>query len=135
MNREQLIGLLSSSARLMDERDDMKEYIDTLEEDQGLSEKEIRGGYEAFKARKQAEAVARIAQKHALSADALQGFIDQIMDRYIFDPDALTDLFAHLGLGWKARAKKELELMEDVTPLLRRLAGGREISGLEVYDA
>jgi len=25
--------------------------------------------------------------------------------------------------------------MEDLTPLLRRLAGGREISGLEVYDA
>ncbi len=135
MTRERLIGLLSSSARLLDERNDMKEYIDTLEEGQGLSEKEIREGYEAFKTRKQAEEVARIAQKHALSAEALQSFIDHIMDRYIFDPDALTDLFAHLGLGWKARAKKELELMEDVTPLLRRLAGGREISGLEVYDA
>jgi len=94
MTREQLIGLLSSSARLMDERDDMKEYIDTLQEDQGLGEEEIREGYEAFKARKHAEAVARIAQKHALSAEALQGFIDHIMDRYIFDPDALTDLFA-----------------------------------------
>jgi len=39
MTRERLIGLLSSSARLLDERNDMKEYIDTLEEGQGLSEK------------------------------------------------------------------------------------------------
>jgi len=135
MTREQIIGLLSSSARLLDGRDDMKEYIGTLEEGQGLSEKEIREGYEAFKTRKHAEAVERIAQKHGLAAEALQGFIDHIMDRYIFDPDALTDLFAPQGLGWKARARKELELMEDLTPLLRRLAGGREISGLEVYDA
>jgi len=67
MTRERLIGLLSSSARLLDERNDMKEYIDTLEEGQGLSEKEIREGYEAFKTRKQAEEVARIAQNtHSL---------------------------------------------------------------------
>jgi type I restriction enzyme R subunit len=99
MTREQLIGLLSSSARLLDERDDMKEYIDTLEEGQGLSEKEIHAGYEDFKARRYAEAVERIAQKHDLSAVALQGFIDHIMNRYIFDPDALTDLFAPLELS------------------------------------
>ena len=122
MTREQLIGLLSSSARLLDERDDMKEYIDTLQEGQGLSEKEIREGYEVFKARKHAEAVERIAQKHDLSAEALQGFIDHILNRYIFDADALTELFAPLGLGWKARAKKELALMEDLTPLLQLLA-------------
>jgi hypothetical protein len=30
---------------------------------------------------------------------ALQGFIDHIMNRYIFDPDALTDLFAPLELS------------------------------------
>lgn len=134
MAREQLIGLLSSSARLMDEHDDLKEYIDTLEEGQGLSEKEIREGYEAFKTRKQGEAVERIAQKHSLPAEGLQGFIDNIMSRYIFDPDALTELFAPMELGWKARSNKELELMKDLTPLLQRLAGGREISGLEVYD-
>ena len=52
----------------------------------------------------------------------------------IFDPDALTELLKPLGLGWKARAQKELVLMEDLAPLLRKLAQGKEISGLEVYD-
>ena len=134
MTREQLLGLLASSARLMDERKDLEAYIATLKEGEGLSEEEVRKGYEEFKAQRQAEELARIAEKHGLPAEALQRFIDRILDRYIFDPDALTELFRPKGLGWKARARAELALMEDLIPLLRRKAEGREISGLEVYE-
>ena len=134
MTREQLVGLLRSNAKFLDEREEIIEYVNTLEEGQGLTEREIREGYERFKAEKYARQVTEIAQKHGLDRDALQGFIDGILHRMIFDPDALTDLMTPLGLGWKARAKKELELMEDLTPLLRKLAQGKEISGLEVYD-
>ncbi len=134
MTREQLVGLLASSARLMDEREDLEAYIATLKEGEGLSEAEVRRGYEEFKARRQAEELARIAQKHDLPAEALEAFIDRILDRYIFDPDALSDLFMPKGLGWKARARAEEALMQDLIPLLRRRAEGREISGLEVYE-
>ncbi|WP_169702982.1 hypothetical protein [Candidatus Kuenenia stuttgartiensis] len=34
-----------------------------------------------------------------------------------------------LDLDWKERTKKELELMEDLIPLLKKLAGGCEIAG------
>lgn len=78
--------------------------------------------------------VTEIAEKHGLDRNALQGFIDGVLRRMILDSDALTDLLAPLGLGWKARAKKELELMEDLLPLFKILAHGKEISGLEVYD-
>ncbi len=134
MTREQLIGLLSGSARLMDERDDMIAYIDTLEEGAGLSETEIREGYARFRAEREAAQMAAIAQKHDLPPEALDGFVTHILDRYIFDPDALTDLFRPKALGWKARARAELALMEDLIPLLRKKAKGQEISGLEVYD-
>ena len=46
----------------------------------------------------------------------------------------LSDLLAPLGLGWKARSQKELALMEDLIPLLHKLAQGREISGLGAYE-
>jgi len=134
MTKEQLLSLLASNAGLMDEREDLEAYIATLKEGEGISEEEIRKGYEAFKARRQAEEIARIAQKHDLPVEALQHFIDHILDRYIFDPDALTELFRPKNLGWKARAKAELALMEDLIPLLRRKAEGHEISGLEVYE-
>jgi len=134
MTREQLVGLLKANAKFLDEREEIIEYVNTLEEGQGLTEQEIREDYERFKAEKYARAVTEIAEKHGLDREALQGFIDGILHRMIFDAEALTDLMAPLGLGWKARTKKELELMEDLSPLLKKLAKGKEISGLEVYD-
>jgi len=134
MTRAELMRLLASSARLMEEREDLEAYVATLAEGEGLSEAEIRKGYERFKAQRQAEELARIAERHGLDVKALQGFVDLILGRMIFDPDALTELFRPRGLGWKARAQAELALMEDLIPWLNRKAEGREISGLEVYD-
>ncbi len=134
MTREQLVGILRSNAKFLDEREEIIEYVNTLKEGEGLSEQQIRAGYERFKAEKYAQAVAEIATRHSLAPEALQGFIDGILRRMIFDPDALTELMKPLGLGWKARAQKELALMEELLPLLRKLAQGKEISGLEVYD-
>lgn len=134
MTREELMGLLASSARLMDEREDLEAYLETLKEGAGLSEDDIRKGYERFKAARENEALARIADAHDLPVEALQAFVDHILHRYIFDPDALRELFTAKGLGWKARARAELALMEDLSPLLQRKAGGQEISGLEDYD-
>lgn len=134
MTREQLVGLLRSQAKFLDEREEIIEYVNTLREGEGLSEQQIREGYERFKAEKYARQITEIAEKHGLDRQALQAFVDGILHRMIFDPDALTDLLAPMGLGWKARAQKELALMEDLTPLLRKLAQGKEISGLEVYD-
>lgn len=69
-----------------------------------------------------------------LETAALQAFVDGIMQRMIFDGEKLSDLLAPLDLGWKARTQKELALMEDLTPLLHKLAQGREISGLNAYE-
>ena len=119
----------------MEEREDLEAYVATLAEGEGLSEDEIRQGYARLKAQRQAGELARIAERHGLDVAALQGFVDLILGRMIFDPDALTELFRPRGLGWKARAQAELALMEDLIPWLNRKAEGREISGLEVYDA
>ena len=66
--------------------------------------------------------------------EALQGFVDTILQRMIFDGEALTDLMEPLGLNWKARRVKELDLMADLMPLLLKRAAGREISGLSAYE-
>ncbi|MCC8380335.1 type I restriction endonuclease subunit R [Xenorhabdus sp. PB30.3] len=134
MTREQLINLLSSSANLMDEREVIIAYIDSLKVGEGLSEKEIREGYQALKTAKSANELAEIANKHGLEYQALQTFVDSIMSRMIFDGEQLNDLLAPLELGWKARTQKELILMEDLVPMLKKLAQGREISGLAAYE-
>ena len=134
MSREQLVGLIQSDAKFMDEREDIAAYIATLKAGEGLSEKAIRDGYSRFKAEKNAAELAGIAGKHGLATDALKGFVDTILHRMIFDGEALTDLMEALGLNWKARRVKELDLMADLLPLLLKRAGGREISGLSAYE-
>ena len=74
------------------------------------------------------------SDKHGITADSLRKFVEQIMERMIFDGEKLSDLLAPLELGWKARTKAELALMDDLVPLLKRLAAGREISGLSAYE-
>ncbi|KKB76807.1 DEAD/DEAH box helicase [Devosia limi DSM 17137] len=134
MSREELIGLIQSDAKFMDEREEIAAYINTLKAGEGLSEKAIRDGYRRFKAEKNAAELASIAGKHGLVKEALQSFVDTILQRMIFDGEALTDLMEPLGLNWKARRVKELDLMADLMPLLLKRAGGREISGLSAYE-
>jgi len=133
MTRDQLIGVLSSSANLMEEREDMIEYINTLEVGKALNEQEIKIGYQKFKEEKMTKKLAEIAQNNGLEYEALKQFTDAIISRMIFDADKLSDLFAHLDLSWKERSKRELALMEDLVPILRKKAEGREISGLKAY--
>ena len=134
VTKELLISLVASSANLIDEREDIREYIDSLDEVNGKTEQEIKEGYETFKAEKYAKQLASIADKHGITADSLREFVEQIMERMIFDGEKLSDLLAPLELGWKARIKAELALMDDLVPLLKRLAAGREISGLSAYE-
>ena len=134
MSREQLVGLIQSDAKFMDEREDIAAYIATLKAGEGLSENAIRDGYARFKAEKEAAELAGIAGKHGLATAALQAFVDGIVQRMIFDGEQLTDLMGPLGLNWKARRVKELDLMADLLPLLTKRAGGRDISGLSAYE-
>ena len=134
MTRDELIGLIQADAKFVDERDDIAAYIKTLSTDKGMSEAAIREGYEQFKTEKTAQDLAAIAARHGLEATSMQGFVDSIMQRMIFDGEQLSDLLAPLGLGWKARTQKELALMEDLIPLQHKLAKGRDISGLGAYE-
>lgn len=134
MSREQLIGLIQSDAKFLDEGEDITEYIRGLPTDQPLDEAQIRTGYEQFKAEKKARELKTIASKYGLEPDSLTEFVDEVLRRRIFDGEQLSDLMAPLGLGWKARTERELKLVEDLAPLLHKLTKGQEISGLSAYE-
>jgi len=57
-----------------------------------------------------------------------------VFDWWEWTTERLNDLLAPLELGWRARTEKELALMADLVPLLRKRAAGREISGLSAYE-
>lgn len=134
MSKEELVGLIRADAKFMDDHDDLNEYIDGLALGKGLNEKDIREGYKRFKAQKNARHLAQIATTHGLALEPLQDFVDTILRRMIFNGEDLSALLAPLGLGWKARAQKEQDLMRDLIPHLHKRGQGREISGLKVYE-
>lgn len=134
MTKDELINLIRSSANLLDDREDIIAYIDSLDGVNGKTEQEIKEGYEVFKTEKYAKELSAIAQKYSLDVGAVQAFVNDIVDRKIFNGEKLNDLLEPLGLGWRARTSKETELMRDLVPLLKRLVPGQEISGLKAYE-
>lgn len=134
MSKEQLIGMLSATSNLLDEREDIIEYIDSLRIGVALNENEIKEGYQKFREQKNNREINIIAEKHGIEIPDLRMFIREIVDRMIFDGEKLSDLLAPLDLSWRERMQKEQELMDDLIPLLKKLANGREIVGLNAYE-
>ena len=134
MTKAQVISLLSSNTNLMDEQEDLTEYINGLDWNSGQDVETLRKGYDTFKDDKYNKELAAIAHQHGLQTADLKSFVENIMSRMIFDGERLTDLLEPLELSWKERRVKELALMADLVPQLKKLAQGREISGLAAYE-
>ena len=126
ISREQLIGLIQSDAKFLDEREEITEYVRSLTEGEGLDEAAIRAGYEQFKAAKQAREIE--GPRSGPRSDDLSpsaAFVDTILQRMIFDGEQLTDLMEPLGLGWRERRERELALMADLV-IAAEQAGPRQ---------
>lgn len=134
MTKTQIISLLTSNANFIDEQEDLTDYINSLDWNSGQDEQTLKNGYETFKIEKNNKELLAIADKHNISIMTLKKFIDQVINRMIFDGEKLTDLLEPLELSWKERRTKELSLMEDLVPHLKKQAQGREISGLAAYE-
>lgn len=134
LTKEQVIRLLSSNANLMDELEDLTDYINSLDWTKGHEVNTLHQGYETFKIEKHEKELAKISKDHGLQTANLKAFVEDIMSRMIFDGEKLTDLMEPLELGWKQRSNAETELMKDLVPQLKKLAQGREISGLAAYE-
>lgn len=134
MTKAQVISLLKSNANLMDEEEDLTEYIEQVDWTTGQTAEELKKNFETYKVEKYDKELADIANTHGLQTADLKTFVEKIMSRMIFDGEKLTDLLEPLELSWKERRTKELALMEDLVPQLKKLAQGREISGLAAYE-
>ena len=134
MTKAQVISLLKSNANLMDEEEDLTDFIEQVDWTTGQTAEELKKNFETYKVEKYDKELAAIANTHGLQTADLKTFVEKIMSRMIFDGEKLTDLLEPLELSWKERRTKELALMEDLVPQLKKLAQGREISGLAAYE-
>jgi type I restriction enzyme, R subunit len=134
MTKYEIISLLSATSNMMEEQEDLTDYINSLDWNTGQDVDKLRKGYQAFKDEKNDKIVTKIAQDNGLQTNDLKAFVANIMSRLIFDGEKLTDLLEPLELNWKERSVKEQALMTDLIPILKKQAQGREISGLTAYE-
>lgn len=134
MTKSQIISLLKSNSNLMEEEEDLTEFINQVDWTVGQSVDQLKENFEIFKVEKFDTELAEIANTHGLQKADVKAFVEKIMSRMIFDGEKLTELLEPLDLSWKQRSKVETEFMDDLIPQLKKLAQGREISGLAAYE-
>jgi type I restriction enzyme R subunit len=135
MSKDEIIRLLSSTANLMEEQEDLTEFIGGLDWSRGISVEKLNTDFQAFKDDKNDKIIAKIAHSNGLQTADLKAFVVDIMSRLIFDGEKLTDLLEPLELNWKERSVKEQALMTElINKVLIKQAQGREISGLSAYE-
>jgi type I restriction enzyme R subunit len=145
MTKAQVISLLSSNANLMDEQEDLTEYINGLDWNSGQDVETLRKGYDTFKDDKYNKELAAIAHQHGLQTADLKSFVENIMSRMIFDGEKLTLDLLDLAFSPRNIRISSMERTQSkrigidgrlfLVPQLKKLAQGREIfSGLAAYE-
>lgn len=136
ISKDDLIRLICSNSDLLDERDDIIAFINNNPSDRfnGKTVEEIKDEFEIFKSELYGAELSKIAEIQDIKVCSLRQFVNDIVERKIFDGEKLIELLEPLDLGWKARAQKEVLLMNDLVPLLKKMTSGYEISGLSAYE-
>ena len=133
ITKEQLLDILSGSVDLMNERDYLKAFIEEeLHKGSGISEKEIRERYKAYKDKRFNQQIAALAAEYGIESAALEAFVAETTKLRRLDEDALRELLSHID-GWKQRKAAKEGLLADLAPLFALLSGGNTIEGLNAY--
>ena len=133
ITKEQLLDILSGSVDLMNERDYLKAFIEEeLHKGSGISEKEIRERYKAYKDKRFNQQIAALAAEYGIESAALEAFVAETTKLRRLDEDALRELLSHID-GWKQRKAAKEGLLSDLAPLFALLSGGNTIEGLNAY--
>lgn len=133
ITKEQLLDILSGSVDLMNERDYLKAFIEEeLHKGSGISEKEIRERYKAYKDKRFNRQIAALAAEYGIEPAALETFVAETTKLRRLDEDALRELLNHID-GWKQRKAAKEGLLVRLAPLFTLLSGGNTIEGLNAY--
>lgn len=133
MTKDEIIDALKSYSNLIEERDDIIDYVKTLKVGECISVNDIKEGYKKYKEYKRSKELKDIAEKFNINKDKLVRFALDIVRQKHFNGEDLSNILPD-NVGWKEKSDIELRLMRMLIPVLNKMAEGREIRGLELYD-
>ncbi|MDO4881207.1 MAG: HsdR family type I site-specific deoxyribonuclease [Capnocytophaga sp.] len=131
---EQIIDLLRSTSDMIDEREELTQYVRSIFEDgKILNEDEIKQGFIQFKKEKEYNEVLTIANQYGLEYNTLNTFLEETIQRCILDAKELVKLFDDQNLDWEEQADKEKQFVIEIYPFLAKRTNNKEISGMAIY--
>ncbi|NIZ46549.1 type I restriction endonuclease subunit R [Entomospira nematocerorum] len=134
MTKDNLVADLLSTSNLLDQKEDMMAYVETLELGKRLNRDDVIAGFEAFKAQQWHNTILEISEKHGLEHEKVAEFAQHIVDRMRVDGEELGELTVSLDLGWKARKALEESFMAHLKPLLEKRVDINEVFGWSAYE-
>ena len=134
VSKERIIEMLTSTSNLMGDSQDIKDFMDSIKKGDKLSPDDIKANFDDFRKQQNNKLLVAIASKHDIKAESLSLFVVHTIKRMTLDAEKLSDLIEPLELGWKDGAKKETEIMNELIPVLDKLAEGNEIAGIKLYQ-
>ena len=135
---EQIIDIIGSNADMLEERDYLIEFVylilnESKTKSVKIEKEEFHERYEVFRQAKIRAEKEAVCQEFGIAYDKLETFIARTVKRLILDTEDLEELLADEELGWKERGAKEKAIVVALTPLLKKLTKGQDISGLSAY--
>ena len=85
MTKAQIVGLLKSNSNLMEEEEDLTDFIENhVDWSRPYTAEELKSNVVTYKDEKYNKELAAIANKHGLQTADLKTFVEKIMSRMIF---------------------------------------------------
>jgi type I restriction enzyme R subunit len=134
VKRDEIINILSTDSKFIDDREDIEAFVDNLKVGVYLEVNDIKDNFADFKIETRYAELEKVATKHNIDFQDLKRLSKRIIDRYIFEDEYLSELIEPMKLSWSERTDLKQALMIDLVPIFNDMAEGREITGLEVYE-
>ena len=130
VTREEIVALLRSHSNLLEDREDILEFVRHPEVINGRTADEISDEFRRFREAKWHRQLQELAHRYGVDQEGLSEFIESTLHVMRYDDSHLSDLFTDEGLGWRDRVAKKNALRADLVPLIRLRAAGQEIDNL-----
>ena len=132
--KEQIVSLIQSDAKFMDDSQYLRKYIDTLKPGTKTTKERIKNGFEKFKDEQILDEFKNIAKKHGIEFALLKTVVENVCERGALRSDELDKLLERLPLSWKEREKTRMHIVRELGPVFKKMIPGQQIGGLEVYE-
>ncbi len=132
--RKDLINAINADAKFINDRDYITSFINTLSFGKNKGVDDLKKDFANYKQIQIWEEIQKISDSFGLDFSLTKPFVEKTVARRILDSEELIELLMPLGLNWKVRGAKEVEVVKALKASMYQLTEEREISGVSGYE-